>query len=97
MANPRTTHGEENPGGRAPYLKMRKRLKELAMREYPGRKLAWQGGILYFVGKKQKQATRVPGVQEVPKPGRPALSFKAADGPVIFKKPRRFRRSKGKA
>ena len=83
MANADTTDGVQNPSGTRKHMDLRKRLKLEVMRKYPGRVVAWQGGILYFIDSRRPQ--KVPGVMEVPKPGQKVLSFRAANGPIQMK------------
>jgi len=59
------------------HLNLRKRLRKQAEREYPGRKVAWYGGILYFEKSngQEGEPAEVPGVQRVPKPGTQTVGY----------------------
>ena len=58
------------------HVTLRKRLRKAAEREYPGRKLAWLGGILYFTD--GLTPSEVPFVKQVPKPGHVTVGYLGA-------------------
>ena len=60
----------------APATAVRKRLRKLAERRYPGRSMAWFGGILYFIDRNPR--LQVLGVPHAPDAGCQAIGYAGA-------------------
>ncbi|MFA4833711.1 MAG: hypothetical protein WC619_02570 [Patescibacteria group bacterium] len=65
---------KKKPAG--PEMAERKRTLKGRQKEYPGRTMAWIGGILYFTDR--NPPTEVPGVKELPKQGSAAIGLPVA-------------------
>ena len=86
MANPSTTHDDQDPKSSRSHISLRRRLRGTARQMFPGEEFFWAGGILYFSNKAHIKPERVPGIPEVPKPGREVMSLMEAGCPIKIKR-----------